>query len=65
MASNCSKTSRAERDNRSSPRHRTATVDAIWARVERAEWRSDADRDAFRAAINKAKDFYAKVASGK
>jgi TolB protein len=35
------------------------TIDAIWARVERARWRSDAERTAFRAAIDKAKAFYA------
>lgn len=34
------------------------TIDAIWARVERSRWRSDADRDAFRTAIDKAKAFY-------
>jgi hypothetical protein len=34
------------------------TVDAIWSRVERSRWRSDADRAAFRAAVEKAKTFY-------
>jgi TolB protein len=34
------------------------TVDAIWDRVERGRWRSDAERDAFRAAVNKARAFY-------
>jgi TolB protein len=37
------------------------TVDAIWARVERARWRSNAERDSFRAAVDKAKAFYLKV----
>ena len=36
----------------------SGTVDAIWARVERTRWRSDAERDSFRAAIDKAKAFY-------
>ena len=35
------------------------TIDAIWSRVERARWRSDAERTAFRAAIDKAKAYYA------
>jgi hypothetical protein len=34
------------------------TVDAIWARAQKARWRSDADREAFRAAIDKARAFY-------
>jgi hypothetical protein len=34
------------------------TVDAIWARVERGRWRSDAEREAFRAAVDKARAFY-------
>ena len=34
------------------------TVDAIWTRVERARWRSDAERDAFRAAVDRARAFY-------
>jgi TolB protein len=37
------------------------TVDAIWTRVERSRWRSDAERTAFRAAIDKAKAYYAKL----
>jgi len=35
------------------------TIDAIWTRVERSRWRSDAERAAFRAAIDKAKAYYA------
>jgi len=34
------------------------TVDAIWTRVERARWRSDAERDTFRAAVDRAKAYY-------
>jgi TolB protein len=34
------------------------TMDAIWTRVERSRWRSDAERDAFRAAVQKAKAYY-------
>lgn len=34
------------------------TIDAIWARVEHSGWRSNADRDAFHAAIDKAKAVY-------
>jgi Tol biopolymer transport system component len=36
------------------------TMDAIWTRIERSRWRSDAERDAFHAAINTAKAFYQK-----
>jgi TolB protein len=35
-----------------------STVDAIWTRVQNAAWRSDAERDRFRAAIDQARDFY-------
>ena len=34
------------------------TMDAIWTRVEKSRWRSDAERDAFKAAIDKAKAHY-------
>jgi TolB protein len=34
------------------------TVDAIWARVQNSAWRSDAERDRFRAAVDQARDFY-------
>jgi Tol biopolymer transport system component len=34
------------------------TVSAIWTRAERARWRSEAERTAFRAAIDKAHAFY-------
>ena len=37
------------------------TMDAIWARVERARWRSDAERDAFRTAVEKAKAYYVRL----
>ena len=36
----------------------TETVDAIWARAERGRWRSDAERDAFHAAVDRARAFY-------
>jgi hypothetical protein len=38
------------------------TVDAIWARVEKARWRSDAERDRFRAAIDSARAVYTRLA---
>lgn len=34
------------------------TVDVIWARVERARWRSEAERQTFRAAIVRSVAFY-------
>ncbi len=37
------------------------TCDAVWARVEKARWRSDAERLAFKAAIDKAKAHYQKL----
>jgi TolB protein len=37
----------------------TETVDAIWARVEDSDWRSDEERAAFRAAVDSAKAVYA------
>jgi TolB protein len=40
-----------------------ATVEAIWARVERSEWRTSAERDEFRAAVDQALAFYARKAS--
>ena len=39
------------------------TVDAIWTRVERSRWRSDAERDAFRAAVDRAQAVYSKLAA--
>jgi hypothetical protein len=39
------------------------TVDAIWARVERSAWRSDAERERFRAAVDSAKAVYARLAA--
>jgi TolB protein len=38
--------------------------DAIWARVEKARWRSDAERATFKAAIDKAKAHYQKLLGG-
>jgi hypothetical protein len=35
------------------------TCEAVWTRVQNARWRSDAERAAFRAAIDKAKEYYA------
>ncbi len=37
------------------------TCDAIWARVQNSRWRSDAERAAFRAGIEKAKAYYQKL----
>ena len=37
------------------------TCDAIWTRVEKSRWRSDAERVAFKAAIDKAKAHYQKL----
>jgi TolB protein len=37
------------------------TIDAIWARVERARWRSDAERDRFKAAIDSARAVYSRL----
>jgi len=37
------------------------TMDAIWTRVERSRWRSDAERNAFKAAVDKAKAYYLKL----
>ena len=34
------------------------TVRAIWARVEKSRWRSDAERDAFKAAVDRALAVY-------
>ena len=39
------------------------TVDAIWARVERGRWRSDAERDRFRAAVDSARAVYGRLAT--
>jgi hypothetical protein len=40
------------------------TCDAIWARVERGRWRSDAERTAFKAAIDRAKGYYRALVVG-
>jgi TolB protein len=39
------------------------TVRSIWARVEKSRWRSDAERDAFRAAVDRALAVYAKLST--
>ena len=39
------------------------TMDAIWARVEGSNWRSDAERDRFRAAVDSARAFYEALSS--
>jgi hypothetical protein len=39
-------------------------VDAIWARASRSSWRSDAERDRFKAEIDRAKEVYLKLARG-
>ncbi len=41
------------------------TVDAIWTRVERGRWRSDAERDRFRASVDSARAVYARLAGGR
>jgi hypothetical protein len=41
------------------------TVDAIWARVERSPWRSNADRDRFRTAIDSARAVYSRLTSSR
>jgi TolB protein len=38
------------------------TVDAIWGRVERGRWRSVAERDRFRAAVDSARAVYGRLA---
>jgi hypothetical protein len=37
------------------------TCDAIWARVQKARWRSEAERAAFKAAVDRAKAHYQKM----
>lgn len=39
------------------------TVRAIWTRVEKSRWRSDAERDTFRAAIERGLAVYAKLSA--
>ena len=40
------------------------TVDAIWSRVQDARWRSAAERDRFRAAVDSARAIYERIAEG-
>ena len=40
------------------------TCEAVWTRVQNARWRSERERAAFRAAIDKAKAFYAALSRG-
>jgi len=40
-----------------------AVVDAIWARVEDSTWRSEAERDAFKAEIDAARAVYLRIAT--
>jgi hypothetical protein len=39
------------------------TVGAIWTRVERSRWRSDAERDAFKAVVDRALAAYQTLAA--
>ncbi len=39
------------------------TMDAIWTRVERSRWRSDAERDQFHAAVDSARAVYTRLAA--
>jgi TolB protein len=39
------------------------TVRAIWARAEKSRWRSDAEREAFKAAVDRAAAVYEKVSA--
>jgi hypothetical protein len=39
------------------------TMDAILARVERGPWRTPAERDAFRAEVEKARAVYSEIAA--
>jgi TolB protein len=39
------------------------TVDAIWTRVSRGRWRSDAERDRFRGAVDSARGVYSRLAA--
>lgn len=45
--------------------HYFHTVDAIWARVDgsRARWRTPAERDTFKAAIDRARSVYLEIAA--
>jgi TolB protein len=48
--------------NRDDAQFLAQTVDAIWARVERARWRSDAERARFRQEVDSARAVYARLA---
>ena len=50
--------------NRADAEFLARTVDAIQARVERARWRSDAEQQRFRAALDSARAVYTRLASG-
>lgn len=39
------------------------TIDAIWTRVERGPWRSDAERNVFKADVDSARAVYARIAA--
>ena len=39
------------------------TADAIWARVSRGTWRSDAERERFKQEIDQAKAVYLKLSA--
>ena len=39
------------------------TVRGIWTRVEKSRWRSDAERDAFKAAVDRALAVYQRLAA--
>ena len=49
--------------NRDDARFLAETMDAIWARVERGRWSTDADRDRFKAAVDRARAVYARLAA--
>ena len=48
--------------NRDDARFLAETVDAIWTRVERGRWRTDAERERFKAAVDSAKAVYTGLA---
>ena len=50
--------------NTADARFLAETVDAIWTRVERGRWRSDAERHRFRAAVDSARAVYVRLSGG-